>query len=196
MWLQLNQIQPNRAHPLCRPLARPRQPNVLPPPAQTKRVLYPGQQHPLQPSAHQWQAALPRWVIHKDHKGQWMDPRGTTTITTSLFSFIHLFEEWNKRTQKCHTLLESTDQNADLLLWEKKCSFSVMFSFKVKAVPSFTSQSLDPVVLTAMRKTRWGLSQTLDGCCCQLWGSLGNYLHETLDESSVGLRLGGLTGIN
>lgn len=71
-----------------------------------------------------------------------------------------------------------------------------MFSFKVKAVPSFTSQSLDPVVLTAMRKTRWGLSQTLDGCCCQLWGSLGNYLHETLDESSVGLRLGGLTGIN
>lgn len=62
MWLQLNQIQPNPAHPLCLPLVRPLQPNVLPLPPQIKRVLYPGQQHPLQPSAHQWQLALPRWV--------------------------------------------------------------------------------------------------------------------------------------
>lgn len=71
MWLQLNQIQPNPAHPLCRPLVRPLQQNVLPPPALIKRVLYPGQQHPLQPSAHQWQLPLPRWVIHKETVKEW-----------------------------------------------------------------------------------------------------------------------------
>lgn len=133
MWLQLNQIQPNPAHPLCRPLVRPLQPNALPPPPQIKRVLYPGQQHPQHPSAHKWQPALPRWVSFTRITEINGTPEAHNHYHQSVFYlFIYFWVKYGNCTQKWSTLLESEQSCCS----EKKCRFPVMFLFlNVKAVP-------------------------------------------------------------